>query len=161
MKYTVHKNFIYQVNIKNMKAFDLMSTDLEAARENATITEIGTRLILRSINGLPIIEENGKVIGILTIIDILRAIKEDRDLDKLKAKDLMTANPKTVNQQTDMMEIIKLMDSEGIEMVPVVDEDNDNRIIGVVSRKDILEEKFNERFVTLGMKKTITKSLGE
>lgn len=144
-----------------MKAFDLMSTDLEAARENATITEIGTRLILRSINGLPIIEENGKVIGILTIIDILRAIKEDRDLDALKAKDLMTSNPKTVNQQTDMIEIIKLMDSEGIEMVPVVDEDNDDRLIGVVSRKDILEEKFNERFVTLGMKKTITKSLGE
>jgi len=144
-----------------MKAFDLMSTDLEAARENATITEIGTRLILRSINGLPIIEENGKVIGILTIIDILRAIKEDREIDTLKAKDLMTSNPKTVNQQTDMIEIIKLMDSEGIEMVPVVDEDNDNRIIGVVSRKDILEEKFNERFVTLGMKKTITKSLGE
>jgi hypothetical protein len=30
-----------------------------------------------------------------------------------------------------------------------------------VSRKDILEEKFNERFVTLGMKKTITRTLGE
>ena len=70
-----------------MKAFDLMSTDLEAARENATITEIGTRLILRSIAGLPIIEEDGKVIGMLTVIDILRAIKEDRDLDTLKAKD--------------------------------------------------------------------------
>jgi CBS domain-containing protein len=144
-----------------MKAFDLMSTDLEAARENATITEIGTRLILRSINGLPIIEEDGKVIGMLTVIDILRAIKEDRDLDTLKAKDLMTSNPKIVNQQTDMTEIINLMDSEGIETVPVVDEDNDNRLIGVVSRKDILEEKFNERFVTLGMKKTITRTLGE
>ena len=144
-----------------MKAFDLMSTDLEAARENATITEIGTRLILRSINGLPIIEEDGKVIGMLTVIDILRAIKEDRDLDTLKAKDLMTSNPKIVNQPTDMTEIINLMDSEGIETVPVVDEDNDNRLIGVVSRKDILEEKFNERFVTLGMKKTITRTLGE
>lgn len=144
-----------------MKAFDLMSTDLEAARENATITEIGTRLILRSINGMPIIQENGNVIGILTIIDILRAIKENKDLDTLKAQDLMTNNPKIVNQQTDMMEIIALMDNEGIEMVPVVDEDNDNRLIGVVSRKDILEEKFNEKFVTLGMKKTITKTLGK
>lgn len=81
-----------------MKAFDLMSTDLEAARENASITEIGTRLILLSINGIPIIQENGKVIGILTIIDILRAIKENKDLDTLKAQDLMTNNPKTVNQ---------------------------------------------------------------
>ena len=58
-----------------MKAFDLMSTDLEAAKDNATVTEIGTRLILRAINGMPIIEDDGKVIGILTTIDILRAIK--------------------------------------------------------------------------------------
>lgn len=144
-----------------MKAFDLMSTDVEAARENASITEIGTRLILRSINGMPIIQEDGKVIGILTIIDILRAIKDNKDLDTLRAQDLMTNDPKIVNQQTDMIEIIGLMDKEGIEMVPVVDEDNDNRLIGVVSRKDIIEEKFNERFVTLGMKKTITKTLGK
>lgn len=144
-----------------MKAFDLMSTDVEAARENASITEIGTRLILRSINGMPIIQEDGKVIGILTIIDILRAIKDNKDLDTLRARDLMTNDPKIVNQQTDMIEIIGLMDKEGIEMVPVVDEDNDNRLIGVVSRKDIIEEKFNERFVTLGMKKTITKTLGK
>ncbi|HYG00096.1 MAG TPA: CBS domain-containing protein [Candidatus Saccharimonadales bacterium] len=144
-----------------MKAFDLMSTDVEAARENASITEIGTRLILRSINGMPIIQEDGKVIGILTIIDILRAIKDNKDLDTLRARDLMTNDPKIVNQQTDMIEIIGLMDKEGIEMVPVVDEDNDNRLIGVVSRKDIIEEKFNEKFVTLGMKKTITKTLGK
>ncbi|HSA75698.1 MAG TPA: hypothetical protein VLE21_05865 [Candidatus Nitrosocosmicus sp.] len=39
-----------------------MSTDLEAARENASITEIGTRLILLSINRMPIIQENGKVL---------------------------------------------------------------------------------------------------
>ena len=144
-----------------MKAFDLMSTDVEAAREYASITEIGTRLILRSINGMPIIQEDGKVIGILTIIDILRAIKDNKDLDTLRARDLMTNDPKIVNQQTDMIEIIGLMDKEGIEMVPVVDEDNDNRLIGVVSRKDIIEEKFNEKFVTLGMKKTITMTLGK
>lgn len=144
-----------------MKAFELMSTDLEAARENATVAEIGTRLILRSINGMPIIEEDGKVIGILTIIDILRAIKENKNLDTLYARDLMTRNPILVSQETEMIEIIDIMDKEGIEMVPVVDKENDDRLIGVISRKDIIEEKFNERFVTIGMKRTITKTLGQ
>ncbi len=144
-----------------MKAFDIMSTDVEAAKENATVTEIGTRLILRSINGIPIIEDNGQVIGIITIIDILRAIKENKDLDTLKARDIMTRNPITVDQKKDMIEIIDIMDKEGIEMVPVVDENNGNRIIGVLSRKDIIEEKFNEKFVTIGMKRTITRTLGQ
>lgn len=144
-----------------MKAYDIMSIDIEAARENATVTEIGTRLILRAINGMPIIDDDGKVIGILTIIDILRAIKENKNIDTLKASDIMTNNPIVIEQGTEILEIIDIMDKKGIEMVPVIEAENDNRIIGIVSRKDIIEEKFNERFVTIGMKKTITKTLGE
>ena len=144
-----------------MKAYDIMSTDIEAAKENATISEVGTRLILRSINGIPIIDDDGKVIGILTIIDILRAIRDNKNIDGLKAGDIMTRNPIVINQKTDMMDMIDIMDKKGIEMIPVVDEESDNRIIGVVSRKDIIEEKFNERFVTIGMKRTITKTLGQ
>ena len=144
-----------------MKAYDIMSIDIEAAKENATVTEIGTRLILRAINGMPIIDDDGKVIGILTIIDILRAIKDNKNIDALKAKDIMTRNPIVIEQGTDILEIIDIMDKKGIEMVPVIEAENDNRIIGIVSRKDIIEEKFNERFVTIGMKKTITKTLSE
>lgn len=144
-----------------MKVIDLMSVDIEAAKEDATITEIGTRIILRSFNGMPIIDNDGKVIGIVTIIDILRAIKENKNIDNLKAKDIMTKNPVVVNQQTDIIEIIEIMDKKGFEMLPVVDETNEDRIIGVLSRKDIIEEKFNERFVTIGLKKTITKTLGQ
>jgi predicted transcriptional regulator len=144
-----------------MKAYDIMSTDIEAAKENATISEVGTRLILRSINGIPIIDDDGKVIGILTIIDILRAIRDNKNIDELKAGDIMTRNPILINQKTDMLDMIDIMDKKGIEMIPVIDEESDNRIIGVVSRKDIIEEKFNERFVTIGMKRTVTKTLGQ
>jgi|SRR6476469_3365718 CBS domain-containing protein len=144
-----------------MKAYDIMSIDIEAAKENATVSEIGTRLILRSINGMPIIDDDGKVIGILTIIDILRAIKDNKNIDLLKASDIMTRSPIVIYQETSIMDIIDIMDKKGIEMIPVVDEERDDRLIGIVSRKDIIEEKFNERFVTIGMKKTITKTLGQ
>ena len=159
------KEFMYNnkqyYRILKMKAYDIMSIDIEAAKENATVTEIGTRLILRAINGMPIIDDEGKVIGIITIIDILRAIKDNKNIDSLKANDIMTKNPIVIEQGTDILEIIDIMDKNGIEMVPVIEAENDNRIIGIVSRKDIIEEKFNERFVTIGMKKTITKTLGE
>jgi CBS domain-containing protein len=144
-----------------MKAYDIMSIDIEAAKENATVSEVGTRLILRSINGIPIINDDGNVIGILTIIDILRAIRDGKNIDTLKAGDIMTKNPVVIDQETDMIEMIDIMDKKGIEMIPVVEQENDNRLIGVVSRKDIIEEKFNERFVTIGMKKTVTKTLGQ
>ena len=157
----INKKFMYINESNIMKAYDLMSVDIEAAKENATVVEIGTRIILRSINGMPIIDDDGKVIGILTIIDILRAIKENKDLDALRAKDIMTTNPIVIKQETDIVDIIDIMDKNGIEMVPVIDEGTDNRIIGVVSRKDIIEEKFNEKFITIGMKRTITRTLGQ
>ena len=73
----------------------------------------------------------------------------------------MTRSPIVIYQETSIMDIIDIMDKKGIEMIPVVEEERDDRLIGIVSRKDIIEEKFNERFVTIGMKKTITKTLGQ
>jgi predicted transcriptional regulator len=142
-----------------MNAYDAMSVNVVAAKDNATAIEISTRLSLEGLNGIPIINDSGSVIGIVTAIDILRAIRDGKDLDNLKAKDVMTQNPVVVRQDTKIEEIIDLMDKGGVIMIPVVE--SDGRIIGVVSRSDILTEKLNERFVSIGMEKTVTKTLGK
>jgi CBS domain-containing protein len=145
-----------------MKAYDVMSVDVIAAKDNVTAIEIGTRLVLGAFNGLPIIDDNGTVIGIVTTIDILRAIRDGKDLEKMLARDLMTKNPSVVIQDTKIEDIIDIMDKKGIEMVPVVEkEGSSTRLIGIVSRSDILTEKMNERFVTVGRKRIATTTLGE
>ena len=145
-----------------MKAYDVMSVDVIAAKDNVTAIEIGTRLVLGAFNGLPIIDDNGTVIGIVTTIDILRAIRDGKDLEKMLARDLMTKNPSVVIQDTKIEDIIDIMDKKGIEMVPVVEkEGSSTRLIGIVSRSDILTEKMNERFVTVGRKMIATTTLGE
>ena len=145
-----------------MKAYDVMSVDVIAAKDNVTAIEIGTRLVLGAFNGLPIIDDNGTVIGIVTTIDILRAIRDGKDLEKMLARDLMTKNPSVVMQDTKIEDIIDIMDKKGIEMVPVVEkEGSSTRLIGIVSRSDILTEKMNERFVTVGRKMIATTTLGE
>ena len=143
-----------------MNAFDVMSVDVVAAKDNATVIEVSTRLVLGVFNGMPIIDDNGSVIGIITAIDILRAIRDGKDINTLLVRDLMTQNPSVVNQNTKIEEVIDIMDKKGIEMVPVV-EDNDGRIIGVISRSDILKEKLNEKFVTIGREKTVTTTIGQ
>src|SRR5919201_7057659 len=145
-----------------MKAYDVMSVDVIAAKDNVTAIEIGTRLVLGAFNGLPIIDDNGTVIAIVTTIDLLRAIRDGKDLEKMLARDLMTKNPSVVMQDTKIEDIIDIMDKKGIEMVPVVEkEGSSTRLIGIVSRSDILTEKMNERFVTVGRKRIATATLGE
>ena len=53
------------------------------------------------------------------------------------------------------------MGKKGIEMVPVLEDGDDGRIIGVISRSDILKEKLNKRFVTIGRERTVTKTIWE
>lgn len=136
-----------------MKAHDVMSVDIVAAKEDAKAIEISTRIILEGFNGMLIIDDKGAVIGIVTALDIIKAIKDNKDLDELSAKDIMTRNPATLSQDATTDEIIDIMYRKGIDMIPIVEnEEYNSRLIGVVSRQDILKEKLNERFVSIGRK---------
>ena len=143
-----------------MKALDLMSVDIIAATENVSAIEVATRIVLGAINGMPIIsKDNGKLLGVVTTIDILRAIRSGGDLTRIIAKEIMSPHPFSVKEDTDANEIIDIMDKNGIIMLPVVE--SDGRLIGVCSRSDVLQEILNERFVTIGMTKTVTRTIGE
>ena len=143
-----------------MKALDLMSVDIIAVTENVSAIEVATRIVLGAINGMPVIsKDEGRLLGVVTTIDILRAIRSGGDLTKIMAKELMSSEPLSVREDTDVNEIIDLMDNNGIMMLPVVE--NDGRLIGVCSRSDVLKEILNERFVTIGMTRTVTRTIGE
>ena len=135
-----------------MNAYDIMSVNIVAAKENATAIEIATRIVTGAFNGIPIIDDHGKPIGIVTTIDLLKAVKQGKSLDNITAKQIMTSDPAVVSQDASIEEIIDILYRKGIDMVPVVEEEDDGRLIGVVSRQDILREKLNERFVTIDKK---------
>jgi CBS domain-containing protein len=150
----VFKNFIsIQKHPLCMKAHEVMSANIVAAKEEANVVEILTRLVLERYNGMPIINEKGAVKGIVTTLDILKAIKDNKDLEKLSAKDIMTWHPATLSQDATTDEIMDIMYRKRIDMIPIVEnEEADSRLVGVVSRQDILWERVNERFVSIGRK---------
>jgi arabinose-5-phosphate isomerase len=143
-----------------MKASDLMSVDIIAATENVSAIEVATRIVLGAINGMPIIsKDDGKLLGVVTTIDILRAIRNGGDLTRIIAKEIMSPHPFSVMEDADSNEIIDIMDKNGIMMLPVIE--NEGRLIGICSRSDVLKEILNERFVTIGMTRTVTRTIGE
>lgn len=141
-----------------MKAHEVMSVDIEAATEDASVIEVATRMVLGIFNGMPVIDNDGRLVGQITTIDILRAIRKKKSLTNTLAKELMTSNPITVQEDTEVDEIIDLMEKYGILMIPVIQKDG--RLVGVCSRSDVLKEILNQKFVTLGRKSTVTTTLG-
>jgi CIC family chloride channel protein len=131
-----------------MKVSDIMTTNLVAARESTTAREIGTKLLIGNFNGLPVINSSIKVIGIVTAVDILRAIRQGKNLDSIRAVDIMTQNPVVVNQDAEINDVIDIILQKHIILVPVINDQQ--RLVGVVSRIDILRQNLSEKFVTIG-----------
>ncbi len=164
MHYYADPNFKYIdkmliLVMMSIKAHEVMSVDIEMATENASLVEVATRIILEVLNGMPVIDKNGLPIGQITAIDILKAVQNRKDINNTLVKEVMSPYPITVEENTSIDEIITLMDKYGVMMVPVVQKDG--RLIGICSRSDILREILNERFVTMGRKRTVTTTLGE
>jgi CBS-domain-containing membrane protein len=126
-----------------------MSPQVVAANENTTAEQISTRLLSGEFNGLPVVDNNNTIIGIVTALDILKAIQEgDKKLNAIIAKDIMTPNPSVVKTDTPIEKVIDIIINQEIVLIPVVDDNN--KIAGVVTRLDIIREKLNEGFITIG-----------
>jgi CBS domain-containing protein len=134
-----------------------MSPQVIVAKENTNAEQISARLLAGEFNGVPVVDDNGAVIGIVTALDILRAIQGGKKLNTMLARDIMTPNPSTVKKDTPIEEIIRVLVEKEIVLVPVV-EGNNNKLIGVVARLDILREKLNEGFITIEKREALSRT---
>jgi CBS domain-containing protein len=135
-----------------------MSPQVVVAKENTNAEQISARLLAGEFNGVPVIDDKGAVIGMVTAFDILRAIQGGKKLNTMLARDIMTPNPSVVKKDTPVEEIIRIMVEKEIVLVPVVEDDNTNKLIGVVARLDILREKLNEGFITIEKREALSRT---
>jgi CBS domain-containing protein len=135
-----------------------MSPQVVVAKENTNAEQISARLLAGEFNGVPVIDDKGAVIGMVTAFDILRAIQGGKKLNTMLARDIMTPNPSVVKKDTRVEEIIRIMVEKEIVLVPVVEGDNTNKLIGVVARLDILREKLNEGFITIKKREALSRT---
>jgi len=135
-----------------------MSQQVIVAKENTNAEQISSRLLAGEFNGVPVVDDNGAVIGIVTAIDILKAIQGGKKLNAMLARDIMTPNPSTVKRDTPLEEIIRILVEKEIVLVPVVEDNNNNKLIGVVARLDILREKLNEGFITIEKREALSRT---
>jgi CBS domain-containing protein len=151
-------NIYHHGGQEDLKAFDLMSQQVIVAKENTNAEQISARLLAGEFNGVPVVDDNGAVIGIVTALDILRAIQGGKKLNTMLARDIMTPNPSTIKRDTPLEEIIRILVEKEIVLVPVVEDNNNNKLIGVVARLDILREKLNDGFLTIGKREALSRT---
>ena len=115
-----------------MIARDIMTHHVYTTTPQATVQEVAQLLSRERISGVPVINPEGKLIGIVTEADIIaKATSND-----LRVKDIMSSEVIVVDEETPVSEIAQLLTSKKIKRVPVV---YDGRVVGIVSRADIVD----------------------
>ena len=128
-----------------MVAKDIMNKIVTAAKKKTIGRDLAIKLLSGMYSGLPVIDDNGKVIGIVSEFDLLKALRDGKALEEVKAEDIMSKNPICVSENTPIEEIIDLM-VRTIFCVPVV---RNGTLVGVISRCDILSTIVEPEFVTV------------
>lgn len=141
-----------------MKAMDIMTSRPVSIGADASIQEAIALMLRHRISGLPVVDGEGRVAGVVTEGDFLRraetgtAPRRRRWIEFLlgpgrtaaeytethgrKVGDVMTRDPRTIDEETPLPRIVDLMEGEGVKRLPVT---RDGRLVGIVSRANILQ----------------------
>jgi CBS domain-containing protein len=140
-----------------MRAHQIMTQHVIAIGADAPIVEAVDTMLRHHVSGLPVIDTDGKLIGIISEGDFIRRAelgtqrKRGRWLSFLvgadriaadfvhahgrKVGDIMTPVPLTISEETPLVRIVEIMESNSVKRLPVV---RGNRMVGIVTRSDFL-----------------------
>ncbi len=92
--------------------------------------------MMEGFGSVPIIDETSKLVGIVSEFDLLKALRKGTNLEDVMAGDIMTANPVSVTQDTNVLTLMDVLQNNHLIRVPVVD--SKGKLIGIVARRDLL-----------------------
>ena len=120
-----------------MKVKDLMSTSIISARPEMSITEVARRMRQADVGAIPVCDDKGRVLGIITDRDIVvRMVTGDEN--PKTAAEIMTMDPVFATPNMNTHQAAILMAKHQVRRLPVIDND---RLIGLLSMADIARKR--------------------
>ena len=143
-----------------LNASDIMTTDVITVKKDTSLKDLAKLLYENHINGVPVVDDDGLLIGIICESDLIRKDKKlhiptvvaifdwvlylespkkiEKEIQRINAtmvEELYTKNVITVDEKTPIDEIATIMEQKKIYTIPVMDGD---RLVGVVGKADLL-----------------------
>ena len=141
-----------------MDAKDVMTPNVITVNEQTDVATIAKLMIERHISAVPVVDKNGKILGIVSEGDLIRRPEEGTEAPKSwwlalleapedaarayakshgqSASDVMTQNVISVGEDTPVVEVATLLEKNRIKRVPVL---RDGRPVGIVSRANLIQ----------------------
>ena len=117
-----------------MTLAEIMRTEFVTVAPEDTIGEAADKMVIAG-RGAAIVSDFGRLIGILTERDLLKAVAARTHSSEARVREWMTANPVTASESTSAEEAARVMLEHGFRHLPVVDID---QTLGIVSLRDVM-----------------------
>jgi CBS domain-containing protein len=132
-----------------MKARDIMTPNPECVTPDATVQDAARIMRDIDVGFVPVVDDRSSMhlSGVITDRDIaIRCVAEGQDSTTCRVRDHMTSDRlDTCSPDSDVREVMELMQRDQIRRVPVVEND---RLIGIVAQADIATESLDESQVS-------------
>lgn len=117
-----------------LKAKDIMKTDVLAVARDTDIYEAIQVMVQNNVTGLPVIDADRTLVGIVTEKDVLRLLYENEDHPG-RVEDFMTEPVVAFDQEVGIDAIADGLAANHFRRVPIL---HDGRLAGIISRKDVI-----------------------
>ena len=135
----IHKNMTIEDQARHVaivkRAENGMIYDPVTIRRGSTVKDALDMMAEYHIGGIPVVDEENHLVGIVTNRDLRFERRLDKQVDEIMSKD----NLVTTHQQTDLIAAAQILQENKIEKLPVVDKDN--HLVGLITYKDITKAK--------------------
>ena len=135
----IHKNMTIEDQARHVaivkRAENGMIYDPVTIRRGSTVKDALDMMAEYHIGGIPVVDEENHLVGIVTNRDLRFERRLDKQVDEIMSKD----NLVTTHQQTDLIAAAQILQENKIEKLPVVDKDN--HLVGIITYKDITKAK--------------------
>ena len=143
-----------------LKAKDIMTKDVITVKPDTTIEELARTLMKDQISGAPVVDDKGKLVGVVTENDLisknsrlhiptilrlfdayipLGTSKLETDIKRMTAntvKDICTKEVITIDSETSLEYIATLITEKKIHLLPVLKE---GKLVGIIGKKDLIK----------------------
>jgi CBS domain-containing protein len=141
-----------------MRARDVMVSPVVTTTPSSSVADVAALLLERRISAVPVVDEAGKLIGIISEGDLIRRPEADTERRRswwlkmftssetlareyirthaTKVADLMTRDVITASPDTPLHEVATRLERNGIKRVPILE---DGRLVGIVSRANLVQ----------------------
>jgi CBS domain-containing protein len=119
-----------------LKAKDIMTKDLITVKADTPIYDVLKHIAKHGISGLPVVEDDMTLVGIVSEKDVLSLFYDNEGKDEITVNDFMTQPPLYFDEDESLLDVCDFLKKNVFRRVPITSK---GKLVGIISIRDVIE----------------------